>query len=500
MATLPAPQKLLTRDLRPDDVKKKDFGKLVMEFPKGVKIIDDKDFTAEETGKGIKYEYDLAKSKGRTPVFHLDAAEGVTGDASIYAVTSDGPQYKCVVPVKVVRPPVVGQFKRLHISLSWMSEAVGRAWPDFWNNWRRLGFNVVSTFPRWWWNEPSVKKGQEYVEEAHRHGFPTIMNDSCLHVMTNGKKPGHEMFCTIPGNDKHRWLCPSYKGEFYQKELERIRRCTRISKPDYVFYDIEIWNNAKKSSALCTRCQEAIKASGKSQEEYLFGRGKEIMAEIKEAVRLGAEDAGIPMPVIGSYGRQVGKEYFIERWDDIYPASVDMAQPSLYVAGRAQDVHDCILRNHKGLGNKKLIPWLTAGTYGEFDSFKIEQMVLEALLNGAQGITYFQAGDFYDTPMDFYYHAKALAEIQPYEDLVMDGAVTEVKGSNPDLTYSMLVKGKEALLLVGNYRAAQPAVTVTLPFRPKQVLDLREGKKLKARKNELSFEVPKDGIRLFHIK
>ncbi len=502
MAGLPAPQKLLVRDLRPADVKKTDFGKLVMEFPKGVKIIDDKDFTSEEIENGIKYEYDLKKSKGKTPVFYLAAEENVTGNASIYAVTSEGAQFKHVVPVKVVKPPVVGQFKRLHVSLSWMSESIGRSWPDFWNNWRRLGFNVVSTFPRWWWNAASTKSGQEYVDAAHKEGFKVIMNDSSLHVMTNNKKPGHEIFCTIPGNDTHRWLCPSYKGEFYQKELERVRRCTRDGKPDYVFYDIEIWHQAKNSSSKCTRCQEAIKASGKTQDEFLFERGKEIMADLKEAIRLGAKDAGIPMPVIGSYGRQpASPKYGIEKWEDTYPSSLDMAQPSLYVAGRAQDIHNCILNNHKILGNKKIIPWLTAGTYGEFDSYKIEQMVLEALLNGANGITYFQASDFFDTPMDFYYHAKALAEIQPYEDLVMDGVVTEVKGNNADMTYSMLVKGKEALLLVGNYKAAKPEVTVTLPFKPKKVLDLRNNAtKIKAKGNSLSFTVPKDDIRLFYIK
>ena len=131
--------------------------------------------------------------------------------------------------------------------------------------------------------------------------------------MTNNKKPGHEIFCTIPKNDTHRWLCPSYKGEFYQKELERVRRCTRDGKPDYVFYDIEIWHQAKNSSSKCTRCQEAIKASGKTQDEFLFERGKEIMADLKEAIRLGAQDAGIPMPVIGSYGRQpASPKYGIE--------------------------------------------------------------------------------------------------------------------------------------------------------------------------------------------
>ena len=83
----------------------------------------------------------------------------------------------------------------------------------------------------------------------------------------------------------------------------------------------------------------------------------------------------------------------------------------------------------------------------------------------------------------------------------MDGAVTEVKGTNVDMTYSMLVKGNEALLLAGNYKGAKSATTVALPFKPKQVLDLRDnGAKPNAKGTSLSFDVPKDEIRLFYIK
>ena len=121
-------------------------------------------------------------------------------------------------------------------------------------------------------------------------------------------------------------------------------------------------------------------------------------------------------------------------------------------------------------------------------------------MNGAMGITYFQASDFYDSPLDFYYHAKALAEIQPYEDLVLDGAVTEITVSNKDFTYSMLAKDKEIILLVGNYKGAKPGTIVNLPFKAKKVLDLRGGEKVQVKGNELFFKVPKDEIRLFYIK
>ena len=500
MPTLPTAQKLMVTDLRPDKVKNKDFGKLIMEFPKGVKIINEREFTVEETASGTKYICDLTRSKGKTPSFYLDAKATAKGNVTIYAETSEGPQFKSVVPLKIVQPiKITKPFERLHISLSWMGENAGRAWPNFFENWRSLGFNVVSTFPRYWSNEGRVKEGGQYVDDAHAAGFKVIMNESCFHVMTNGKKEGHEMFCQIPGKE-NKWLCPSYRGEYYQKEMERVARCVRNSKPDYVFYDIEIWHKAKTSALKCTRCQAKLKESGKSLEDFLFECGKETVADLKIAVQRGAEEAGIPMPVLGSYNRHAAsKAYAIERWEEIYPASIDMAQPSLYVCGRAQDVHNCIRRNYNILGNKKIVPWLTAGTYGEFDSYKMEQMVLEALMNGASGITYYKIENFYDSPLDFYYHAKALAEIRPYEDLVMDGVPTEITGSNAELTYSMLLKGNELLLMVGNYRGATPATTVKLPFKAKEVLDLREGKPVSATGETIAFDVPKNEIRLFYI-
>jgi len=170
------------------------------------------------------------------------------------------------------------------------------------------------------------------------------------------------------------------------------------------------------------------------------------------------------------------------------------------VAVRAGDVHASIRNNHKRLKNKQLIPWLTTGTYGEFDSFKMEPMILEALLNGAGGITYYAYNDFTDSPLDFYYHAKALAQIRPYENLIADGEVLEPAGSNGEFLYSGIRQDDEMLLLAGNYFNAPEKTTVKLPFAEvTAVTDLRSGKKVDAG-TEFTFDVPKGDIRLFHIR
>lgn len=208
------------------------------------------------------------------------------------------------------------------------------------------------------------------------------------------------------------------------------------------------------------------------------------------------------MPVVASYNHHaaVPVHLLVVDFNQIYPKYVKQAQPSLYVAGRAQYVHDSIRKNYHLMKNKAILPWLSAGTYGEVEPFTMEQMVLEALLNGACGITYYCYEDF-DTPLDFYYHAKALAEVAPYEDLIVDGQVLNPTGSNKDLTYSGVKKGSEMLLLIGNYQKVNnTSTTVELPLDSvSQIKDLRSGQLLKAEKT-LSIEVPPGEIRLLYLK
>ena len=123
-------------------------------------------------------------------------------------------------------------------------------------------------------------------------------------------------------------------------------------------------------------------------------------------------------------------------------------------------------------------------------------MVLEALLNGAGGITYFGYAEF-DTALDFYYHSKALAKVAPYEDLLLDGEVLEPEGSNPDFYYSAIRKGGQALFLVGNYRRAAEHCRLQSPLRTvRQVVDLENGQTLSG----LALEVPKGGFRLLYLE
>ena len=317
--------------------------------------------------------------------------------------------------------------------------------------------------------------------------------------MAEGAKDDSEVFSQIPG-EKNRNLCPSYRGAEYQKEMARVYQNISNAKPDYIFWDIECYYDGSVEAARCTRCSQAWKESGKDMGAFLKDLGVGFNSDLYRQAEQYAQENNVKVPIVASYDRHASTPlYAIDDFNLLYPRYLKYAQPSLYVSGNAQNVHDAIRAEYRILKNHDILPWLSAGTYGEFEPYKIEQMVLESFLNGATGVTYYCYGDF-DSALDYYYHAKAIAEIAPYEDLIADGIILEAKGSNDKMTYSVVRKGEEMLLLVGNYSRAGEETTFTVPFaKVKQVKDLRSGQEIKPAQ-ELKLKVPKGDIVLLWIK
>jgi hypothetical protein len=210
---------------------------------------------------------------------------------------------------------------------------------------------------------------------------------------------------------------------------------------------------------------------------------------------------GREMPIIAMYDLHAETPLYHLVYDfrKVFGDGIDQAQPSLYVAGNAQRVHDSIRAEWQLLKSREIVPWLSAGTYGEFEPYKLEYMILEAMLNGAQGITYYWWGDF-ETPWDYYYHAKALMHLAPYEDLIMDGEPVELTGSNDALTYSAIRNGDEMLILVGNYmNAPDGTTTINLPFASVTSIEDARGDLRYANVPKLELSVEPQKIMLLHV-
>ena len=500
VAGVAAPQKFLIDDLREKNAPVKK-AVVHMELPEGLSVSGSTGKPLMKDGRKFHRFTLLLDRKLKMKTIYILSSENLSKNlpnAEVYAEYDGKTGPRCILPVKTVKLAPFKTFKKLPVCLAWMTgESVLHSWPDFLGNYRRFGFNEAGVFPRYWLRNPktdlsSRKNEYKTLTEA---GFRLVMNDSAFHEMMIGKKAGHEIYCQM--DQPCRLVCPSYAGEHYKKEMDRIARCVALCKPHSVGLDIECFNHVSRAIRECRRCREGIAASGKSGEEYMRDCGTRQIKDISEAVARGARQAGIPVPKLYFYG--LHDKHGLVTFSEVYPKYLSAAQPSLYIGGHPEVIHNAVRAIYRKLGRRDIIPWLSPGCYGEFDSELVEPIVLEAFLNGAGGIWYYSFGDFADSPLDFYYHARAIAKLAPYEELLIHGKYGEITGSNPHMFYSSVSDGKEALILIGNYFRTDPSASVQLPFsKVSSVKDLDTGKQFPSSKR-LDLQIPQGKFLLLHV-
>jgi hypothetical protein len=412
--------------------------------------------------------------------------------------------YTTKVPLKLLHIEPVPQLKRLNISLAWIYVPEMQEWPDFFADWRTLGFNAVSVMPTAKDSNQRAENYLNFLNEIKQHGFKTINVQSPLGMVPAIYPKATEHRCL--GSKTRNSFCPAYRGPIYHAMFADFKKIIKKYPTDYIFFDVETWHDREiKEGMKCSRCNAKRTATGQSWAEYFTAIQVDFARNFKTAI---VETYGQrPLPFIGYYGSYPGRSLMgvaggvpFMPFEQFYPQYDDIAQPSLYTsdAGRIKSViAQCYSYTKK---QSAIIPWLSVGTYGEYTADKIEPVILETLLNGAGGFTYYRFWDF-DTPLDFYYHAQALKKIAPYEALLMDGRPVKIAATNSTLSYSAVRHGNKMLLLVGNYRRINQAATVvTLPFKKvTKIVDLNSGKQL-APTNKLSINLPPDGFALFYIE
>lgn len=391
-------------------------------------------------------------------------------------------------------------WSKFSISLGWMWDEWTMTWPDFFKAYSTLGFNQVPTFPRYLDNNPERNVGVRFTREdkleffnrVREHGLGIVYNESPFHVLQARKSKSHPEILNVVDGKPGRYLSPIYRGSEYQGEMERIADLFEAMRPDHIFWDIELWHTSLAEANRDPAFHKAIEESGLSREEFVKRLGVETLRDLKEAVQRKSEQHNIPMPTIGLYTNQPARPVYMEiyAWNQIYPEYIDLAMPSLYVQGNILRVHQVIRENASLLGNRDLIPWLTAGTYGKYDPARLEFMIYETLINGAGGFTYYIYDDF--DPRHFYSQAKALSTLSPYRHILLEGThVHDFTGNHDALCYSMVATTAEGLILIGNYESNQPvAAQIQLPPNTHSVVDLRSGKEYPVHSSQWDVEVP----------
>ena len=409
-------------------------------------------------------------------------------------------------PITLVEIPEVPKLTGLDISIPYIRDGQEQEWPNFLRDFQKMGFNYVSTSPDVYdrFSDDS-RRNLEFLKEARKLGYGVVEVESPFSVMWTKVQAdlqankidaaeADQLFTQIDGKRGKR-MNLLYRGKYFQGEIKRLADDAALVQPDQVFLDIEWFKNVIPESKNDPRVIAAWKKSGKEWQSFVNDIGTEILKTAVDAIRKVVPDKKL---VVGLYDSDpTNAVYDCFEWKQIYPNIIDIANPSLYVQGRVPVVHDRVRFDYDAMQVKQIIPVLSAGTYGEFDPALMEPMVLESILNGARGVSYYQYGDF--DSVDYYYHAKALAELAPYQTLLQNGKPVVYKGDNPDLQYTCFASDKEALILVGNYAgAASDTVNLKLPFSSVTKVLLDE-KSLPIKNNTVLLDVPIGEFRLIYI-
>lgn len=417
--------------------------------------------------------------------------------------------YAQKLPLEILTIPVVPPIKKLNISLAWTENRHFMTYPDYLDTQKKLGFNTLPLFPISK-DAPRVKK---LMEEAVKKGYKIRQQMSPSHYMFVKEKKDFDYKCK--GAEKLRSVCPSYRGKFYKEMLTDIRNAVRDYPADYVTFDEEVWGvPILEAATKCARCNTLRLQKKMDWPSYLQWAMGDYLSAYKKAVHEGARLAGKKPPIMSFYAlvppntpygniKTISKGKVIALgYPHLYPKYADEIQDSYY--GRSSRMASLRARAiFKVIKDPaKISPWITGGTGAHTETHYPErtgQHLIETLMNGASGIQYFMFPSF-ESPLDYYSHAKAMKLLQPFEDILMKGGLDErFTGSDKTIHYTCRTLGKRSLILLGNYEAVKAKTTLISVEKGAKVFDLVNKKEIRIQNQKAKATVKADDYLLLLI-
>jgi hypothetical protein len=463
--------------------------KLVLDVPDTLRFVVPADLQStpvEHEGRTFsRYAVDWVGHSGESTDSFLQSLLPAGQTDVLYASgdSGRGPQNERKITWQSLFIPKARVPKRLHVSLSWQeAPAMLRRWPDYIDAQKHLGFNAVGMQPCYW-REEDVPGYQEALREIRAGGLKLIQIESPAGAIA-ADRHHQEIKSVLPGG-KFGSTCPSYRGQYYQKELASFAQAAAWIDPDFIFYDIEaFWQGAVQEAQECSRCQERFRAGNyKDWDAFRAALGRELHVDLRHAIEQARAKAGHTRRLVyGSYRTEplTALNDGLFAFGNTYPDLLQMAMPSLYVAGNALAVAETVREERARMSTNDILPWLTAGCYGEFDPVRTRDMILEAFANGANGITYYWYGHF--DAAHFKYHAEAVDIVAPVEDIFMDGKpLVGLTCSKEKVKVCGMGLGSDLVVLVSSYGGPAPGTKVTVQTSAKgrlPVWDLHSGQRL----------------------
>ncbi|MBR4673718.1 MAG: hypothetical protein IKP00_04565 [Victivallales bacterium] len=254
------------------------------------------------------------------------------------------------------------------------------------------------------------------------------------------------------------FICPSYRGPYWEKTLDLIRVAKYYGFKSVTFDD-EDW---AEGVTLC-HCPRCLKKFGKDPAKYpkewleyktdqvqdMYRQMREVMGEdVKFSTWL---DNGAPEKSIThrlSDYRKIGKY-------------VDYIKPMLYTADsatigyRSRAIADLLKGTRAklimGLSPDRMYEYYRVASGNYASPNVMREQVLEAIFNGAVGIHVWNHPYGMRAALGFYNMARAVQDLMPVEDIIYYGKLVDIPSSNPEVLVTAYEYNGEYAFFARNY-------------------------------------------------
>lgn len=493
---------------------------LRLELPRSVKLVggtlgeeDLAELTPEPIEGAAAYRIKLTpKASNKTAGRLYLQAEGLSdGQQAAMRYRFQSSEWKSPVmtlPIRAVTVPAAGRPKRLMTSLGWWTAKETSRWPRALDTWETLGLNTFPLFAIW------TKEGDplwKLVEEARARGFSISNIDSPLHRMAERRKSKPEIYHQFADGKVGDKLCPSYRGPYYQEELERFAKDTARARPRFVSVDIELWGwRGPVDNDKCSRCRKDFEASGlKDWDEWLAAKGDQMWRDLVGAARAEVKKAGGPDFEIGGYDFRPGAAYQ-KLWsvDRQYPAWMQSSQVSTYAnlaPYHLELIGNEARQDRSRLARSDVLPWITPGDAGTFPGEAFQWALLECYVNGSRGV-WFWSGRVWDSESLIAYN-RVIRALVPIEPILIEGELIGQQAAvQAPGRLSGIRRGNDLVLLAADYfGACRGTVTLSLDLAARsEIRDLLNNSvvaaDVPAGKSQLKLPLEGSRARLLHVR
>lgn len=458
--SLPVPIGLTTPNTAGSDVA------LRLDLPPGLKIpsgkiggIDVASLTPKVLSDGFS-EYTFAVKAAKTDkIFgqiYMQATgwkDGQNGELRYQFGDADWQSPQMSIPVRAVNVPAAPRLKTIMAGMGWWNSTAS-GWPDELAAFRTLGLNTFPVFGMWMPPDPK-DPAWALLEKARQEGFfISNIDDGVSNILFHNRDKS-EIYDQFADGTVGKNLCISYRGKYYQAEVQRFANMMSKVRPDFSSLDIEVWSGGPTDSRKCTRCQADFKASGlASWDVWQESKGKEMMQDEIVAAQKSVRDADGKTFQTGLYDGRPGEVYQgVFDFNQLYSQLIQRSEVSTYTSLQADDLEfigDEARKDRAQLPHSDVMPWITPGDAGTFPGDDFQWALLECYANGARGI-WFWSSRMWDSE-DLIAYNRVIRAIAPVEDVIVGGSLI---GSDANIEgagrVSGMKLGNRMVLLLADY-------------------------------------------------